>query len=174
MSIWIQLSCVVMKPFYFIFFFLVKIPEKLTHFILTLVTFYICIQRKALHIHPIPSSIAVDLVMARMARDSFLVLVSCVNFKRHISTHIITSELSKVLHAHTLIYHAYPTGKLSIVICGIFVSMMFSCIPFSVGLNINFTVIFCNFAWINIFIIGNRGFTKNVTEKKTILQTSAV
>ena len=48
----------------------------------------------------------------------------------------------------------------SMVICGIFMSMVFSCILFSVGLNINYTVLFCNFACINIFIIGSRCFTK--------------
>ena len=61
------------------------------------------------------------------------------------------------------------------VICGIFVSMVFSCIPFSVGLNINYTVMFCNFACICISIIGNRCFTKNVMEYgHLILQTTAV
>ena len=31
---------------------------------------------------------------------------------------------------------------------------------------IKYTVIFCNFACINIFIIGDRCFTKNITEKQ--------
>ena len=51
------------------------------------------------------------------------------------------------------------------VICGILVNGVFMH-PVSVGLNINYTVIFRNFACINIFIIGNRGFTKNLTEKQ--------
>ena len=54
---------------------------------------------------------------------------------------------------------------LSMVICGIFVLLVFSCIPFSMGLNINYTIIFRNFACIDIFIIENRYFAKNITEK---------
>ena len=44
-----------------------------------------------------------------------------------------------------------------------FCVMVFLCIPFSMGFNKNYTVIFCNLACISIFIIG-----------QMILQTSAV
>ena len=49
------------------------------------------------------------------------------------------------------------------VICDIFVSMVFSCIPFSMGFNINYTVIFCNFVALVFLLL-----------ETEVLQTSAV
>ena len=51
------------------------------------------------------------------------------------------------------------------VIYGIFLLMAFSCIPFSVGLKINFTVILRIFACISILTIGNCCFLLKMSQK---------
>ena len=52
------------------------------------------------------------------------------------------------------------------VVCGVFVSLQFLCILFSVLLQICDTVIFKIFAWINIYFHDNLCTGENVTENQ--------
>ena len=73
-----------------------------------------------------------------------------------------------LVNKFNILFLISPWAFIGMVVCGIFMSMGFSRIVFSMGLNINYTVILKNFLFINITIsIGIWCFNnKNVMEKQ--------